>query len=64
MEWSSMWLALDAVGSDFIMIYRLSVLDLVEGDSSLDEVIILGRPGIKSETGRSNHPSARSDYRR
>lgn len=33
----------DAVGADFIIIYRLSVLDLVEGGSSLEEVITLGR---------------------
>ena len=32
-----------AVGADFILIYRLSMLDLVEGGSSLDEVIILGK---------------------
>ena len=32
-----------AVGPEFIIIYRLSVLDLVEGGSSLDEVIFLGR---------------------
>ena len=33
----------EAVGSDFIIIYRLSMLDLVEGGSSLDEVITLGK---------------------
>jgi len=33
----------EAVGSDFILIYRLSMLDLVEGGSSLDEVITLGK---------------------
>jgi 2,4-dienoyl-CoA reductase (NADPH2) len=33
----------DAVGSDFIIIYRLSVLDLVAGGSSLEEVITLGK---------------------
>jgi len=33
----------ESVGSDFIIIYRLSMLDLVEGGSSLDEVIILGK---------------------
>lgn len=32
-----------AVGTDFIIIYRLSMLDLVEGGSSLDEVITLGK---------------------
>ncbi|AWY00058.1 NADPH-dependent 2,4-dienoyl-CoA reductase [Marinomonas primoryensis] len=31
-----------AVGSDFIIIYRLSMLDLVEGGSSLEEVVTLG----------------------
>ncbi len=33
----------DAVGADFILIYRLSMLDLVDGGSSLDEVIALGK---------------------
>jgi 2,4-dienoyl-CoA reductase (NADPH2) len=33
----------EAVGVDFIIIYRLSMLDLVEGGSSLDEVITLGK---------------------
>ncbi len=33
----------EGVGSDFIIIYRLSMLDLVEGGSSLDEVIALGK---------------------
>jgi len=33
----------EAVGADFILIYRLSMLDLVEGGSSLDEVIVLGK---------------------
>ncbi|MBI9087999.1 MAG: NADPH-dependent 2,4-dienoyl-CoA reductase [Desulfobacterium sp.] len=33
----------EAVGTDFIIIYRLSMLDLVEGGSSLDEVITLGK---------------------
>ncbi|QJR82215.1 NADPH-dependent 2,4-dienoyl-CoA reductase [Alteromonas pelagimontana] len=33
----------DAVGSHFILIYRLSMLDLVEGGSSYDEVVKLGR---------------------
>jgi len=32
----------DAVGKHFIIIYRLSMLDLVEGGSSLDEVVQLG----------------------
>lgn len=32
-----------AVGDDFILIFRLSMLDLVEQGSSLDEVIALGR---------------------
>jgi len=31
-----------AVGKDFIIIYRLSMLDLVEGGSSYDEVVELG----------------------
>ena len=33
----------EAVGPDFIIIYRLSALDLVEGGSTWDEVIALGR---------------------
>jgi len=32
-----------AVGTDFILIYRLSMLDLVEGGSSWEEVVQLGR---------------------
>lgn len=32
-----------AVGTDFIIIYRLSMLDLVEGGSSWDEVVILAK---------------------
>lgn len=31
------------VGSDFIIIFRLSMLDLVEGGSSYEEVVILGK---------------------
>ncbi|AYN42844.1 NADPH-dependent 2,4-dienoyl-CoA reductase [Streptomyces dangxiongensis] len=33
----------EAVGEDFIVIYRLSMLDLVPGGSSLEEVVTLGR---------------------
>jgi 2,4-dienoyl-CoA reductase (NADPH2) len=33
----------DAVGSNFIIIYRLSMLDLVEGGSTWEEVVQLGR---------------------
>jgi len=33
----------EAVGPDFIVIYRLSALDLVEGGSDWDEVVQLGR---------------------
>jgi len=33
----------EAVGKDFIIIYRLSMLDLVEDGSTLDEVIALGK---------------------
>ncbi|WP_329276695.1 NADPH-dependent 2,4-dienoyl-CoA reductase [Streptomyces sp. NBC_01451] len=33
----------EAVGPDFILIYRLSMLDLVPGGSTLDEVITLAR---------------------
>ncbi|MER5875361.1 FAD-dependent oxidoreductase [Streptomyces sp. NPDC060235] len=33
----------EAVGDDFIIIYRLSMLDLVPGGSTLDEVITLAR---------------------
>src|SRR5690606_26178896 len=32
-----------AVGADFIVIYRLSALDLVDGGSDWDEVVKLGR---------------------
>lgn len=33
----------EAVGEDFIIIYRLSMLDLVEGGSDLDEIVTLGQ---------------------
>jgi len=33
----------EAVGTDFIIIYRLSMLDLVEGGSSYDEILTLGK---------------------
>ncbi|GAA2982746.1 NADPH-dependent 2,4-dienoyl-CoA reductase [Streptomyces drozdowiczii] len=33
----------ERVGSDFIIIYRLSMLDLVPGGSSLEEVVLLAR---------------------
>lgn len=33
----------EAVGKNFIIIYRLSMLDLVEGGSSYDEVVVLGK---------------------
>ncbi|MFQ3556382.1 NADPH-dependent 2,4-dienoyl-CoA reductase [Streptomyces gramineus] len=33
----------EAVGADFIIVYRLSMLDLVPGGSSLDEVITLAK---------------------
>ncbi|MCQ3827829.1 NADPH-dependent 2,4-dienoyl-CoA reductase [Microbulbifer elongatus] len=33
----------EAVGDDFIIIYRLSMLDLVEGGSDFDEVVALGQ---------------------
>lgn len=33
----------ERVGSDFIIIYRLSMCDLVEGGSTIDEVITLGQ---------------------
>ncbi|MCE2030370.1 FAD-dependent oxidoreductase [Sessilibacter corallicola] len=32
-----------AVGEDFIIIYRLSMLDLVEGGSNFDEIVTLGK---------------------
>jgi 2,4-dienoyl-CoA reductase (NADPH2) len=32
-----------AVGADFIVIYRISLIDLVEGGSSWDEVVLLAR---------------------
>ncbi len=33
----------EAVGENFIIIYRLSMLDLVEGGSSFEEVVMLGK---------------------
>ncbi|WP_286236906.1 NADPH-dependent 2,4-dienoyl-CoA reductase [Neptuniibacter halophilus] len=33
----------EAVGTDFIIIYRLSMLDLVEGGSSYEEIVSLGQ---------------------
>ena len=33
----------EAVGEEFIIIYRLSMLDLVEGGSSYDEIVTLGQ---------------------
>ena len=33
----------EAVGTDFIIIYRLSMLDLVEGGSSKEEIVALGQ---------------------
>lgn len=33
----------EAVGENFIIIYRLSMLDLVEGGSTFDEVVMLGK---------------------
>lgn len=33
----------EAVGTEFIIIYRLSMLDLVEGGSSFDEIVQLGQ---------------------
>jgi 2,4-dienoyl-CoA reductase (NADPH2) len=33
----------EAVGEDFIIIYRLSMLDLVEGGSDYDEIVTLGK---------------------
>ena len=33
----------EAVGTNFIIIYRLSMLDLVEGGSSYDEIVTLGQ---------------------
>ncbi len=33
----------EAVGTDFIIIYRLSMLDLVEGGSSFEEIVKLGK---------------------
>lgn len=33
----------EAVGKEFIIIYRLSMLDLVEGGSSYDEIVTLGK---------------------
>jgi 2,4-dienoyl-CoA reductase (NADPH2) len=33
----------EAVGENFIIIYRLSMLDLVEGGSNFDEIVMLGK---------------------
>ena len=33
----------EAVGANFIIIYRLSMLDLVEGGSDFDEIVMLGK---------------------
>ena len=33
----------EAVGENFILIYRLSMLDLVEGGSTVDEIVTLGK---------------------
>ncbi|MBV6334024.1 NADPH-dependent 2,4-dienoyl-CoA reductase, partial [Pseudomonas aeruginosa] len=33
----------EAVGPNFIIIYRLSMLDLVEGGSSWDEIVLLAK---------------------
>ena len=41
----------EAVGDEFIIIYRLSMLDLVEGGSTLDEAIQLG---LEVETAGAN----------
>lgn len=38
----------DAVGDKFIIIYRLSMLDLVEGGSSYDEIVQLGQAVAKA----------------
>lgn len=38
----------EAVGEKFIIIYRLSMLDLVEGGSSYDEVVTLGKAIAKA----------------
>ena len=38
----------EAVGENFIIIYRLSMLDLVEGGSSFDEVVQLGKAIAKA----------------
>jgi len=38
----------EAVGENFIIIYRLSMLDLVEGGSSYDEIVTLGKAVAKA----------------
>ena len=59
-----------AVGRDFIIIYRLSMLDLVEGGSTWDEVVALaqgGRSGGRDahqhrhRLARGAHPDHRDD---
>ena len=46
----------EAVGPNFIIIYRLSMLDLVEGGSSWDEVVALWRS--KPPVRRSSTPAS------
>jgi 2,4-dienoyl-CoA reductase (NADPH2) len=38
----------ERVGEHFIIIFRLSMLDLVEGGSSFDEILLLGRELVKA----------------
>ena len=51
----------EAVGDDFILIYRLSMLDLVEGGQTWDEVVALahGRRGGRRDADQHRHRLAR-----
>jgi 2,4-dienoyl-CoA reductase (NADPH2) len=48
----------EAVGPDFIIIYRLSMLDLVEGGSSWDEVVQLAQASRRRRDASSTPASA------
>jgi 2,4-dienoyl-CoA reductase (NADPH2) len=48
----------EAVGPDFIIIYRLSMIDLVPGGSSWDEVVTLGKAVARAAPASSTPASA------
>ena len=45
------------VGADFIIIYRLSMLDLVEGGQTWDEVVALAKE-VEAPARRSSTPAS------